>query len=154
MCILKKTFPGIQVIHITGKNDEGNVGKKYDECKIKNLVKTFSDNVGGLYKMADVAVTRAGALTVSELSATGLPAILIPFPYATDDHQKENAKMMETAGCAKVICEEILTSEMICEILKKIISNESMRIEMSNAALSIAKPDADKLLCDFVEKNE
>lgn len=154
MCILKKTFPGIQVVHITGKNYEENVEKKYNKCKIKNLVKTFSDNVGELYKMADVAVTRAGALTVSELSATGLPAVLIPFPYATDDHQKENAKMMENAGCAKVICEETLTSEMIYETLKEIISNESMRAEMSNAALSIAKPDADKLLCDFIEKNE
>lgn len=154
MCILKKTFPDIQVVHITGKNYDENVEKKYDECKIKNVVKTFSENVGELYKMADVAVTRAGALTVSELSATGLPSILIPFPYATDDHQKENAKMMENAGCAKVICEDTLTSEMIYETLKEIISNESTRTEMSNAALSIAKPDADKLLCDFIEKNE
>ena len=153
MCLLNKTFPEIQVVHITGRNYEENVEKKYDDSKINNLVITFSDNVGELYKIADVAVTRAGALTVSELSATGLPAILIPFPYATDDHQKENAEIMENAGCAKVICEDMLTSEMIYDVLKEIISNESTRNQMSNSALLIAKPDADELLCDFIENN-
>ncbi len=153
MCILKKKIPNIQVIHITGETDEENVEKKYNKVNIKNFVKKFSGNMGSLYKIADVAITRAGALTVSELAAAGLPAILIPFPYATDDHQKENAKMMENSGCAKVIFEDTLTEEMISEMVEEIISNKNIKTEMRNAALSIAKPDAGKLLCDFIEND-
>jgi len=154
ICLLKKYVPNIQVIHITGKNDSENVGKKYRDLNIKNVVNSFSNNLGELYKITDVAVTRAGALTVSELSALGLPAILIPFPYATDDHQKENAKMMAEAGCAKISCESELSAEIICEELKLFIKNDELRTNMANAALEIAKPNADNLLCDYIEKNE
>ena len=131
--LIEKILPDLvekyQVIHITGETDEENVEKKYNKVNIKNFVKKFSGNMGSLYKIADVAITRAGALTVSELAAAGLPAILIPFPYATDDHQKENAKMMENSGCAKVIFEDTLTEEMISEMVEEIISNKNIKTE-------------------------
>ncbi len=154
ICLMKKRFPDIQVIHITGKVGEESVKEKYSNCNVKNYVKSFSNDIGAFYKIADVAVTRAGALTVSELSATGLPAVLIPFPYATDNHQYENAKMLESAGSGKVISEKELTSELISKMLEEIISNENIRIKMRNSALAVAKPDADILLCDFIEKND
>jgi UDP-N-acetylglucosamine--N-acetylmuramyl-(pentapeptide) pyrophosphoryl-undecaprenol N-acetylglucosamine transferase len=154
ICLMKKNVPGIQVIHITGKNGEESVKDKYDKSNVKNFVKSFFDDIGAFYKIADVAVTRAGALTVSELSVTCLPAVLIPFPYATDNHQYENAMTMENAGSGKVISEKVLTSEMILNTLTEIISNENMKMKMRNAALTIAKPEADKLLCEFIEKND
>lgn len=154
ICMIKKNIPDIQVIHITGKNKQDKVKEKYDACGINNYVAPFTDNIGVIYKIADVAVTRAGALTVSELTVLGLPAILIPFPYATDNHQEENAGTMENAGSAKVICEDKLTPEIISDKLTEIIMNKNVREEMSESAFSISQPDADKLLCDFIENNE
>jgi len=154
ICMMKKNVPGIQVIHIAGKNGEESVKEKYDKGGVKNFVKSFSNDIGTFYKIADVAVTRAGALTVSELSVTCLPAVLIPFPYATDDHQYENAMTMENAGSGKVISEKVLTSEMILNTLTEIILNENLKMKMRNAASTIAKSDADNLLCEFIEKND
>ena len=75
------------IIHQTGINDESFIQKKYCDLNIKALVKAFFHNMPQLLDMADLAITSAGAGTISELCIIGLPAILVPFPQAADDHQ-------------------------------------------------------------------
>ena len=150
ICLLKNEIDDIQVAHITGKNDVEKVRDLYDSANIDNYVIDFSDNIGELYNIADVAVTRAGALTIAELSAAGLPAVLIPFPYATDDHQAENARLMAEQGAAKIIFEKDLTPENISDILKNILSNNDLKREMKEAAENFAVKDADKFLYEFI----
>ena len=153
ICSLKNTISDLQVIHIAGKNNEENVREIYTTAKINNYVIDYTDQIGALYKIADIAVARAGALTIAELSTVGLPALLIPFPYATDGHQSENAMNMERAGAAKIIFENELNVDLVAKTLSEVINDENVRKKMSNAAVSLAVKDADKLLYDFVIKN-
>jgi UDP-N-acetylglucosamine--N-acetylmuramyl-(pentapeptide) pyrophosphoryl-undecaprenol N-acetylglucosamine transferase len=98
-----------EIIHQTGANDEGVLNSYYNRLGIKHETKAFFNDPERLYKKAHLAITRAGALTVTELAAAGLPAILVPLPSAADDHQTLNAMALVEAGGAVLMVEEELS---------------------------------------------
>jgi UDP-N-acetylglucosamine--N-acetylmuramyl-(pentapeptide) pyrophosphoryl-undecaprenol N-acetylglucosamine transferase len=102
----------------------------------------FIDDMPAAYAWADVVIARAGALTVSELAATGTAAILIPLPHAIDDHQTQNARVLASAGAAVLLPQPEATPERLAELLTGWIASPSSLTQLSSAASKLAVPDA------------
>ncbi len=102
----------------------------------------FIDDMSCAYAASDLVVARAGALTISEIAAFGLPAILIPYPYAAGDHQRVNARVFARRGAAVVIDQEDLTPALLWSTITELLGNSARRSAMSAAAKSLASPKA------------
>jgi UDP-N-acetylglucosamine--N-acetylmuramyl-(pentapeptide) pyrophosphoryl-undecaprenol N-acetylglucosamine transferase len=94
------------------------------------------------YAWADLAVCRAGALTVAELSAVGLPAVFVPYPGAVDDHQTANARLLAAVGAAEIVQEAGLTAEALAARLHDWLGDRASLAERAVKARSLAMPDA------------
>jgi UDP-N-acetylglucosamine--N-acetylmuramyl-(pentapeptide) pyrophosphoryl-undecaprenol N-acetylglucosamine transferase len=101
---------------------------------------------------ADIVVCRAGATTLSELCATGRPAILVPYPHAADDHQFHNAETLRKAGAAEVIRDGELDGPALSEAIADLAGNAERRLEMGRAARSLARPDAAESIADVADR--
>ena len=121
----------IQFIHITGEKDFNYVSDAYKSKKIKSKVFAYLYNIGYAYAVADLVICRSGATTVSELIALGKKAILIPYPHATNNHQKYNAEYMSNLGTGIIIEEKDLNIEKFLDIFKKII-NKTYPFSLTN----------------------
>jgi len=108
----------IQVRHQTGTAMQQQVEKNYQEKSINAQVTDFIDDVAAAYAWADLVICRAGAMTVSEVAAMGVPSILIPYPYAIDDHQTANARYLVDAGAGVLINQKQLTASVLTEQIK------------------------------------
>jgi len=102
------------------------------------------------YAAADVMLTRAGALTCSELLVTGTPAILVPSSAVVDDHQTRNAEVMIAAGAAKLLPETQLTSAKVVDLVEGLLGEPSILSELRSNALAHATPDAARVIATEV----
>ena len=100
--------------------------------------------------MADLAIFRAGATGLAELTARGIPAILIPYPYAAENHQEFNAQELVKVGAAKMILNKDLTSEILSAQLDELLKSPATLKEMSAASLSVGKPQAADEIADLI----
>ena len=96
-------------------------------------------------------ICRAGASTVAELAAAGRPAILIPYPHATDDHQNANSQALETAGGAVMLQEAEINADRLAEHLSNFLAAPEALAKSAQAALGVGRPDAGRALADLVE---
>lgn len=134
---------GVEIRHQTGITDEGRVRAAYvaagyaPEC-----VSAFIDDMAGAYAWADVALCRAGASTVAELCAAGLPSVLVPFPYAIHDHQTRNAEVLTRSGAAVLVPEGRMAVQGMSDILLRLLTMPGEREPFAAAALAAARPDA------------
>jgi len=132
----------IRIFHQTGTADRERVGAAYAAAGIDAEVVDFEHDMPRRYREADLALCRAGALTVAELAMAGLPALLVPYPYAADDHQSANARALADAGAARVLASRPLPSaEVVASVEALFASPEALRA-MSAAASKLARPDA------------
>ncbi|MDX1451185.1 MAG: undecaprenyldiphospho-muramoylpentapeptide beta-N-acetylglucosaminyltransferase [Oleiphilaceae bacterium] len=135
-----------EVWHQTGKNKCDETRERYSATQYPAKVEPYIENMAEAYAWADFVVCRAGALTISELCVAGLGAILVPYPYAVDDHQTLNARAMEAAGAAWLLPQDKLDADTLVEILRPLI-NKRERIErLSMAAHQLGRPDATELV--------
>jgi UDP-N-acetylglucosamine--N-acetylmuramyl-(pentapeptide) pyrophosphoryl-undecaprenol N-acetylglucosamine transferase len=104
-------------------------------------VEPFIDDMAAAYGWADLVVCRAGALTVAELAAAGVGAVLVPYPHAVDDHQTRNAAYLSDVGAAVVIQQAELTRERLRELWSS-LADRSRLLTMARAARSLAQPQA------------
>jgi len=105
-------------------------------------VEPFIADLGAAYAAADLVVARAGAMTCAELTAVGLPAILVPYPYATDDHQRRNAEVLVRAGAAEMILDAALDGERLGTALRALLEDAGRRATMAARARALGRPDA------------
>lgn len=124
----------IQIRHDTGEHDYENVRDEYRRLDLEAKVTKFNPNIESEYAWADLFIGRAGAMTVSELSAIGLPSILIPYPHAMDNHQFYNARFLEGKGGAVIINDENLTSELLAAEINALSKDRKTLIKMSESA--------------------
>ena len=101
------------------------------------------------YGWADLVICRAGALTVSELCAAGIGAVLVPFPHAVDDHQTRNGQHMVKAGAAILVPQPKLNPEVLAETLKDLATDRKRILTMAKAARSLARPDATERVVNY-----
>jgi len=132
-----------QVIHIAGKNDYASLKKGYLEANIPCCVFDFIDEIEQAYKIADVAVSRAGALSLFELAAFKLPAVLIPYPFA-GGHQKANARILSEAQMARIIEENELTADKLGREIISLIDEQKKTPVQKSKSLDFYFPDAAK----------
>ncbi len=102
----------------------------------------FIDDMAEVYSWADLVVCRAGALTVAELCAAGVPALFVPYPAAVDDHQTANARPMEAAGAAAIIPESDLTPELLASLLRDWLQSRAILMQRAEKARELAQPDS------------
>jgi UDP-N-acetylglucosamine--N-acetylmuramyl-(pentapeptide) pyrophosphoryl-undecaprenol N-acetylglucosamine transferase len=129
-----------QVTHQTGKRHFDDVQKRYQQLGVHADVRPFLDDMAQHYASADLVICRAGALTVAELAAAGVASLLIPFPYAVDDHQTYNAHFLSDRGAALLMQQSELTAEKLAQLLME-TSREKL-LAMAVQARSVAKADA------------
>ncbi len=133
---------GFKVLHQTGRDDETAVRTAYQAAGIKAEVAAFFTDMAAVYAQASLVVSRAGATTLAELSALGKPSILVPFPFAADDHQTKNAEALVFGGAARMFLEKDLSAKVLGQSIVEIITNHDLRQQMSLAAKRQAKPEA------------
>lgn len=143
-----EALPGIErsesivFIHQTGAQDEESVREAYEHCGIEAEVGAFFPDMEKKYLEADLVICRAGATTVAELACMGKPALLIPYPYAADNHQEHNAAGLVKAGAAEMIREVDLTPEWLLERIRFYRETPGRLIGMSKKAATLGKPEA------------
>jgi len=136
------TFPSIQFIFQTGKSDYTWVKESLKDIKVKVRVLPFIERINLAYSAADIAFSRAGALAIAEITARGIPSVLIPFPYATGGHQEENARYLEKIGASVMLLDSELNSEKVTNLLFPLLSDNERLSNMSRAARLVCKRDA------------
>jgi len=137
-----RTIPGLRLIHIAGEQDRARVASIYADAGLEAEVLGFVDDMPALYLRIDLAVTRAGATTVAELCAGGIPAIYIPLPWAADDHQTANAKAVADAGGALLMPQSSTRPEDVVAQLRCLAANRQTLTAMGVAASRLARPQA------------
>ena len=141
----------LAVTHQTGERDLDLVRGAYQRAGLQARVEAFIFQIDGEMKAADVVICRAGATTLAELAASATPAILVPLPTATDDHQRKNAEVFARSGAAVVIEERELTTTLP-GVLETLVSSTDRLRTMSAAAKTLARPDAAERIADRVEQ--
>ncbi|MBS0290563.1 MAG: undecaprenyldiphospho-muramoylpentapeptide beta-N-acetylglucosaminyltransferase [Proteobacteria bacterium] len=132
------------VWHQTGQNNLEQTKAEYNQKGITAQITDFIQDMAQAYVWADIVICRSGALTVSEIAATGVCSILIPFPYAVDDHQTSNAQYLSAEGGAILLPQSILTVEMLYNLLQELTDNPHKRLKIAMASRKLAKPLATK----------
>ncbi len=130
------------LIHIAGADNEAAVRRGYESRRVKAEVHGFVDDMAALYRRAKLAVSRAGAGSLAELAAAGVPALLVPLPTAKDDHQWHNAKWLESRGGARVLDQRYLEAEDLADALEKLWRDAGRLAEMADAMRRSARPEA------------
>ena len=143
---------GIQVIHVTGRGKEGRLRELYAGRGIKALVLPFYERIWELYGAADGAVSRAGALAMSELSAFRIPTLYIPYPYAADNHQLENALYLSKRGGALVYTQEELSVELFLQSLEALLFDIIGRERMRGVMAELFPLNATQRVASEIEK--
>ncbi len=131
-----------KVRHQAGERNYDAAIAAYEKQGVEADISAFEDDMAGAYGWADLVICRAGALTVSELAATGLGAILVPFPHAVDDHQTRNAAYLVDAGAALLVPQSSLDADGLAGMLKSLLSDREKLLGMATAARRLARPDA------------
>lgn len=132
----------IQILHIAGPNDRDRIASENPVQRPGYHLIGFCDQMPSAYALADLVVARSGASTLTEIALAALPSILVPYPYAADDHQTANANVFSDAGAAKLIQQKDLTPETLAKLLSDLLTNPDTLGKMSTAAKSLAVPDA------------
>lgn len=130
------------VLHQCGNRGIDEARKAYADAGVEARIVPFIEDMAGTYAWADLAICRAGALTLAELTACGLGAILVPFPYAVDDHQTRNAEALVAAGAAELIQERDLDTKQLAQRLMTLLGDRTTLLVMAEAARTLAKPNA------------
>jgi UDP-N-acetylglucosamine--N-acetylmuramyl-(pentapeptide) pyrophosphoryl-undecaprenol N-acetylglucosamine transferase len=130
------------VRHQCGSRGLDEARAAYAQAGVEAEVLPFIDDMAVAYGWADLALCRAGALTIAELTAAGLGAVLVPFPYAVDDHQTGNAQALVEAGAAELIQERDLDVEKLSQRLGTLLADRTRLLAMAEAARTQARPDA------------
>jgi UDP-N-acetylglucosamine--N-acetylmuramyl-(pentapeptide) pyrophosphoryl-undecaprenol N-acetylglucosamine transferase len=143
---------GIAIWHQSGSADYERMLAVYEDADMEEVrLEAVSHDMGKAYAWADLALCRSGATTVAELTACGLPAAFIPFPYATHDHQTMNARLLERQGAALVVAEHELGRRDFAGMVIDVLNSPEKIAAMSEAARKLARPQAASAVADFLE---
>jgi UDP-N-acetylglucosamine--N-acetylmuramyl-(pentapeptide) pyrophosphoryl-undecaprenol N-acetylglucosamine transferase len=142
----------LQVIHLSGTRDERLVADNYRRENIPAYVAAFHHRMEEVYSAADFTIARAGAASLAELAAFSLPGILIPYPYATEDHQTRNAEVFVRAEAAILLKESELSADLLARKIKELLDNPQRLRRMSESCARLAPKDAAGRVVATMEK--
>lgn len=153
--VVEKTLPelvklGLQFIHLTGKSDEAALKAAYEKVGATAHVAAFCSRMEEVYSASDFVIARSGAATLAELSHVGLPSILIPYPFAADDHQTANAEIFERGGASFLVQESAASPQVLLEKVSRLMDQLSA---MTQQCRALAHDDAAKRVAEIVLKS-
>ena len=140
--ILSKLSPPPFIIHQTGGHDKDHVQRKYVELGLNARVQDFFSDMAEIYSQADLIISRAGATTLAELTVFHKPVILIPFPFAADNHQEINGQYLVEAGAGLMFRQADLTGDKLGIKIKQVLEDKKLLAEMAENSGKIARPEA------------
>jgi UDP-N-acetylglucosamine--N-acetylmuramyl-(pentapeptide) pyrophosphoryl-undecaprenol N-acetylglucosamine transferase len=141
-----------QIIHLAGERDDQLAAANYQRDGLPNYVAAFHDRMEEAYSAADLIVSRAGASSLNEISRFGLASILIPYPFAADNHQEANARIFVRRGAAEMIVESESTAENFGLLVENLLSDDPRRERMASLASAIQPHDAAARVADVLER--
>jgi UDP-N-acetylglucosamine--N-acetylmuramyl-(pentapeptide) pyrophosphoryl-undecaprenol N-acetylglucosamine transferase len=141
------TLRGWQILHLSGRDHADAVRAGYRELSLdaKARVIDFTPEMADVWAVSDLAISRAGASSCAELTACGVPSILMPYPFHKDMHQRANAEQLVTAGAAVLVDDEKdrrKNAEKLRPAVESLLYDSDRRRKMAEAARSLGKPDA------------
>ena len=149
-------IPELQVIHVAGKAEVETVRAALESAGGDGggrwRVLDYLDDMGSALAASDLVVARAGATSIAEIIALGLPAVLVPYPYATDDHQTKNAATMVLHGAAELVADADLDGERFGDALMELLGDPTRRASMSAASRALGRPDAAERVAALVHQ--
>jgi UDP-N-acetylglucosamine--N-acetylmuramyl-(pentapeptide) pyrophosphoryl-undecaprenol N-acetylglucosamine transferase len=138
--------PGVYVVHSAGRAEFAEVSAAVNDRlggdRSRYMVVDYIERMGDALAAADLVVARAGATSIAEITAAGRPAVLVPYPYATDDHQMLNARAVSQAGGAEVVADADLGQEVFRQTVLRLVHDSARRGRMAAAAGRLARTDA------------
>ena len=151
-----KDRPEVQFLHVTGKTEYEDIMERLRDAGVELTscshirVEPYLYNMPQAMAMADIAVFRAGATGLAELTARGIPAILVPYPYAAENHQEFNARALEEAGAARMILNRDLTAETLGSALREMLADTAALKAMGEKSRAMGRPRATEEIADLV----
>jgi UDP-N-acetylglucosamine--N-acetylmuramyl-(pentapeptide) pyrophosphoryl-undecaprenol N-acetylglucosamine transferase len=139
---------GAWVVHLVGQTDTDAQAFSHPHY----FPLPFFENMAGLLQRADLCISRSGASSLTELGITGTPSILVPYPFAAEDHQTINAQVFAKAGAAQLYQQKELTQERLAEIVLKLLNNPEELQQMGQQAIQLSVPDSTEQLADLVHQ--
>ena len=139
-----------QVVHQSGRQHLDVLRGNYAAAGVGADVRDYIEDMAAEYRACDVAICRAGAMTVAELACAGVPAVLVPFPFAVDDHQTGNAEFLSDAGAGWLMQQKELTAEKLANLIGDL--DRATLAAMAGKARALAKPDATTRVADICEE--
>ncbi|MFN3543263.1 MAG: undecaprenyldiphospho-muramoylpentapeptide beta-N-acetylglucosaminyltransferase [Thiobacillus sp.] len=139
-----------QVVHQSGRQHLDALRANYAAAGVEADVRDYIEDMAAEYRRCDFAICRAGAMTVAELACAGVPAVLVPFPFAVDDHQTGNAAFLADAGAAWLMQQKALTAETLAALIAGL--DRATLAVMAEKARALAKPDATARVADVCEE--
>lgn len=144
---------GIQVLHIAGPTDYEEVRDVYAKHPtLPQHVAAFCHRMDMAYRVADLAIARSGASSMSELAYFGVPSLLVPYPFAADDHQTRNAEVFAKEGAARLLTEKEINADVLADAVRDILMNPKKSDEMKRAANKIAVRNSAEKIADLIVK--
>ena len=154
---LQKMKDKLRVLHQTGDREVDMVKQAYEQYGLDAQVTPFIVNMADAYAAADLIICRAGATSLAEITAAGKAAIIIPYPWAANDHQTKNAEVMDCAGAAVIINEHELTSQKLFGVIDNLLANRQKLRQMEEASAKLGNIKAAAKIVDacmeLVSKN-
>lgn len=142
---------GLQIIHLTGERDDRLAAANYQREEIPSYVSPFHQQMREAYSAADLVVSRAGAASLSELASFELPSLLIPYPFAAENHQELNANIFVKAGAAELFIESETQADALARRIIALVENPDALTAMAEAARQFSPRDAAAKVADAVE---
>jgi UDP-N-acetylglucosamine--N-acetylmuramyl-(pentapeptide) pyrophosphoryl-undecaprenol N-acetylglucosamine transferase len=150
--LFQKAGLPVRILHQTGASGYEETRDAFAQSGLDGEVVRFITDMPAAFGAADLVVCRSGAGAVSELAAAGRPSILVPFPFAADDHQTRNAEAMERGGAARLVRDAEMDGERLFAIVSELISSSGALERMGEAARRFAKPGAAERAADILEE--
>jgi UDP-N-acetylglucosamine--N-acetylmuramyl-(pentapeptide) pyrophosphoryl-undecaprenol N-acetylglucosamine transferase len=142
----------VQFVHLTGDQDQNVVREAYWEEGLPAYVAPFHHRMEELYTVADLAIARAGAASLTEISYFGIPGILIPYPFAAENHQLRNAKIFAAEGAAEIVEESQINTGKLVSTIDGILSKPDRRKLMSERMRALAPTESASRIAEIVER--
>ncbi len=146
--MLQKIKDRVRVVHQTGERDCEEVRRAYERAGMEAEVQPFIVDMASAYAASDLIICRAGATSLAEITVAGKASVLIPFPYAADDHQTENARAMVEAGAAAMIRESELSAEALYSLVESLLEDDKKLRGMEERSKALGRPDAAARIVD------
>lgn len=138
------------ILHQTGTADLETVRRGYDAAGVAGDVRAFIDDMGAAYGRAALVVARAGAMSCAEITARGLPAVFVPYPYAADDHQRHNAASIVAAGGAEMVLDAAFDAAAAVRVVGGLLDDPARCARMAAASRAFGRPEAASAVADVV----